>query len=47
VSAADVLLAPGADVLFKSGRSVVLGEGFQVEDGARLRVVIEPAWSDD
>jgi hypothetical protein len=47
VSAADVLLAPGADVLFKSGRSVVLGDGFQVEDGARLRVVIEPAWSDD
>jgi hypothetical protein len=47
VSAGDVTLAPGADLLLRSGRRVVLGDGFRMEDGARLQVVIEPTWSDD
>lgn len=47
VSAGDAVLVPGADVTFKSGRSIALGDGFRVEGGARFRAVIEPAWSDD
>lgn len=45
VSASGVVLAPGADVTFKSGRSIVLGDGFRVEEGASFRAVIEPAWN--
>lgn len=45
VTASGVTLAPGADVTFRSGRSVVLGDGFKVEAGARLQVIIEPQWS--
>jgi len=47
VSGTGVTVASGADVTFKAGRTVVLGDGFQVEEGASFRAVIEPAWSDD
>lgn len=47
VTASAVTLAPGADLLLRSGRSVVLGDGFKTGDGAHLQVVIEPTWSDE
>lgn len=34
----------GADVTFRSGRRIVLGDGFSVQDGASFRAVIEPDW---
>ena len=40
-------VATGADVTFQAGRSIVLGDGFQVESGASFRAVIEPSWTSD
>lgn len=40
-------VAPGADVTFRSGGRIALGDGFSVQSGARFTAVIEPAWSDD
>ena len=40
-------IATGADVTFKAGRSIVLGDGFKVESGASFRAVIEPSWTSD
>lgn len=47
VTLGDVLLGAGADLLVRTGRSAVFGDGFSMEPGARLRVVIEPEWADD
>lgn len=47
VSAVGVTVTTGADVTFKAGRRIVLGDGFKVEQGASFRAVIEPAWADD
>jgi len=40
-------VATGADITFKAGRSIVLGDGFKVESGASFRAVIEPSWTSD
>ena len=47
VRSADAILLPGADVTLRSGRLIVLGDGFRVEEGASFRAVIEPSWAGD
>jgi len=47
VRASDTLLTSGADLLIRSGRTVVLGDGFRMDDGARLQIIIEPAWGEN
>ena len=40
-------VASSGDVTFEAGRSVVLGDGFKVDSGGKLRIVIEPSWTSD
>lgn len=44
ISAQNVTLASGSAGTFRSGRSVVLGDGFVVEEGASFEVIIVPEW---
>lgn len=46
VRATDLTIHSAADVTFKAGRAIALGDGFRVETGASFRAVIEPAWID-
>jgi len=46
IGATDMTVRYSADVTFKAGRAVALGDGFRVESGASFRVVIEPAWTE-
>jgi len=45
VSAFDVTVDSGADVTFRAGRSIVLGDGFVVQAGGSFRAVIDPGWA--
>jgi len=42
VSAEAVTIAAGSDVVFRSGREIVLGNGFRVEPGATFKALVEP-----
>lgn len=46
-TAPDTTLTAGAELVVRNGRALALGDGFAMEAGASLRVVIEPDWSDD
>jgi hypothetical protein len=43
VSATATTVQSGADVTFRAGREVVLGDGFVVQSGASFRAVVDPS----
>lgn len=45
VTASDTTLAAGAELIVRTGRALALGDGFVMESGAKLQVIIEPDWS--
>lgn len=45
VTAHDTTLAAGAELIVRTGRVLALGDGFVMEDGAKVQVIIEPGWS--
>jgi hypothetical protein len=47
ITAQDVTFASGSSGTLRSGRSVMLGNGFIVEEGANLEVIIVPEWGAD
>jgi hypothetical protein len=42
VGPAFEILSPGGDVTFRAGESVILGNGFSMEAGTGLEVVLDP-----
>jgi hypothetical protein len=46
-AAAATVVASGADVTFRAGRSIVLGPGFSVAAGGAFRAQIEPVWLEE